>query len=183
MFHWAVKNYPDLENKKYPDHQNKNYPDLQNKKYLDLEKKKYPDLKKFFYSDLQNKNYPDLENKKHPDLENKKYPDLEMKNIQNLENKKHPDLEIKNFQNLENKKYLFEQPFRLHPSICQGRYITEPQLFYLYMSHIMIKPVFAICKQQRHRSVCASVQSDQRFVVHCLDSIIPWLALAKISRL
>ena len=28
------------------------------------------------------------------------------------------------------------------------------------MSHIMRKPVFAICKQQRRRSACASAQSD-----------------------
>ena len=30
------------------------------------------------------------------------------------------------------------------------------------MSHVMRKPVFAICEQQRHRSPCASAQSDQR---------------------
>ena len=30
------------------------------------------------------------------------------------------------------------------------------------MSHVMRKPVFAICEQQRRRSVCASAQSDQR---------------------
>ena len=32
---------------------------------------------------------------------------------------------------------------------------------YIYMSHIMRKPVFAICEQQRRRSDCASAQSDQ----------------------
>ena len=31
-----------------------------------------------------------------------------------------------------------------------------------YMSRVMRKPVFAICEQQRRRSACASVQSDQR---------------------
>ena len=41
-----------------------------------------------------------------------------------------------------------------------------------YVSHIMRKPFFAICEQQRLRSACASVQSDQQFVVRCLDSII-----------
>ena len=30
------------------------------------------------------------------------------------------------------------------------------------MSLIMRKPVYAICEQQRHRSACASAQSDQR---------------------
>ena len=29
-----------------------------------------------------------------------------------------------------------------------------------HMSHAMRKPAFAICEQQRHRSACASVQSD-----------------------
>ena len=29
------------------------------------------------------------------------------------------------------------------------------------MSHVMRKPVYAVCKQQRHRSACASAQSDQ----------------------
>ena len=30
-----------------------------------------------------------------------------------------------------------------------------------YMSHVMRKPVYAICEQQRRRSACASPQSDQ----------------------
>ena len=30
------------------------------------------------------------------------------------------------------------------------------------MSHIMRKPVYSICEQQRRRSACASAQSDQR---------------------
>ena len=46
----------------------------------------------------------------------------------------------------------------------------------------MTKPAFAICEQQRLRSACASAQSDQHFVVPCLDSIIPLLAIAEISR-
>ena len=33
----------------------------------------------------------------------------------------------------------------------------------MYMSHIMRKPVYAICKQQRCRSACATMQPDQRF--------------------
>ena len=31
------------------------------------------------------------------------------------------------------------------------------------MSHVMRKPTFAICEQQRRRSACASAQSDQLF--------------------
>ena len=37
-----------------------------------------------------------------------------------------------------------------------------------YMSHIVRKSVYAICKQQRRRSVCASVQSDK-----CLSCSLP----------
>ena len=33
--------------------------------------------------------------------------------------------------------------------------------YYPYMSHIMRKPVYAICEQQSHKSACTSVQSDQ----------------------
>ena len=32
----------------------------------------------------------------------------------------------------------------------------------------MRKPVYAICEQQRCRSVCASAQFDQHLVVRCL---------------
>ena len=35
----------------------------------------------------------------------------------------------------------------------------------------MRKPAYAICKQQRRRSACASAQSDQRLCFCCLDSI------------
>ena len=34
--------------------------------------------------------------------------------------------------------------------------------FWFHMSHVMRKLVFAICEQQRRRSACASMQSDQR---------------------
>ena len=37
-----------------------------------------------------------------------------------------------------------------------------------YLSHIMRKPVYAICEQQRRRSACASAQSDQ-----CLCCSLP----------
>ena len=39
-------------------------------------------------------------------------------------------------------------------------------------SHIMRKPVFAICEQQRRRSICTSIQSDQR-LCYSLLSILP----------
>ena len=47
----------------------------------------------------------------------------------------------------------------------------------------MRKPVYAICKQQRRRSACASTQSDSAFVVHCLDSIIALVSISKILSL
>ena len=47
------------------------------------------------------------------------------------------------------------------------------------MSHVMRKPVLAICEQQKCRSACASAS----FVVRYLDSIIPIFAGSKISRL
>ena len=37
-----------------------------------------------------------------------------------------------------------------------------------YMSHVVRKPVYAICEQQRRRSARASVQSDQ-----CLSCSLP----------
>ena len=51
------------------------------------------------------------------------------------------------------------------------------------MSHTMKKTVFAICEQQRRRSACTSMQSNQHLCFCCLDSIIPRLAIARISRL
>ena len=47
----------------------------------------------------------------------------------------------------------------------------------------MRKPVYAICEQQRRRSACAFVQSDQHLVVRCLDSIIPLVSISEISSL
>ena len=34
-------------------------------------------------------------------------------------------------------------------------------LFFSYFSHVMRKPVYATCEQQRRRSACSSAQSDQ----------------------
>ena len=48
------------------------------------------------------------------------------------------------------------------------------------MSHIMRKPDYGICEQQRCRSTCAS---DQHLCFHFLDSIILLLAISEISRL
>ena len=51
------------------------------------------------------------------------------------------------------------------------------------MSHVMRKPVYAICEQQRRRSACASAQSDQHLCFRCLDSIIPLVSISEILSL
>ena len=51
------------------------------------------------------------------------------------------------------------------------------------MGHVMRKPVYTLCEQQRCRSACTSVQSDQHLCCPWPDSIIPILAKSKISRL
>ena len=56
--------------------------------------------------------------------------------------------------------------------VCLKKEFTEDEkchnlmTWLIYLSHIMRKPVYAICKQQRCRSACALVQSDQR--LYCL---------------
>ena len=52
-------------------------------------------------------------------------------------------------------------------------------LYNHYLSHVMRKPVYAICKQQRRRSACASAQSDQR-ICCCIISLV---SISKISSL
>ena len=56
------------------------------------------------------------------------------------------------YQNFE--KYL---PFGFWEAVL----LTYFLLFEDYLSHVMRKPVYAICEQQRHGSACASAQSDQ----------------------
>ena len=52
-----------------------------------------------------------------------------------------------------------------------------------YLSHVMRKPVLAICGQQRRRSACASAQSDQRLCYSLLRRIIPPVSTVKLSSL
>ena len=59
---------------------------------------------------------------------------------------------------------------------------ADLRLCCLHMSHVMRKPVLAICEQQRCRSACASAQSDQHLCCSLL-SIIPLHSKSKISRL
>ena len=52
-------------------------------------------------------------------------------------------------------------------------------LYNHYLSHVMRKHVYAICKQQRFRSACASAQSDQRLCC-CIISLV---SISEISSL
>ena len=54
----------------------------------------------------------------------------------------------------------------LHKTCCWYS-LESPWQYYTnekpqHMSHVMRKPVYAICEQQRHRSACTSAQSDQQ---------------------
>ena len=63
---------------------------------------------------------------------------------------------------------------------CTG---TSLNFVAVNMSLLMRKPVYAICKKQSCRSACASWPSLIRaFVIRCLDTILPLLAIAEISR-
>ena len=52
-------------------------------------------------------------------------------------------------------------------------------LYNHYLSHVMRKPVYAICKQQRRRLACAYAQSDQRLCCW----IISVVSISEISSL
>ena len=45
------------------------------------------------------------------------------------------------------------------------------------------KTCFTICEQQRRRSACVCLQSDQRLYFRCLDSVIPLVSISEISSL
>ena len=49
--------------------------------------------------------------------------------------------------------------------------------------HVMRKPVYAICEQQRRRLAFASAQSDQRLCFRCLDSIMSLVSIVIITYL
>ena len=45
--------------------------------------------------------------------------------------------------------------------VDDGPFNRQLILMLYKMSHVMRKPVYALCEQQRRRSACASMQSDQ----------------------
>ena len=51
------------------------------------------------------------------------------------------------------------------------------------MSHVMRKPVYAICEQQSTDHPAHPRRLISTFVVHCLGNVILILAISKISRL
>ena len=61
--------------------------------------------------------------------------------------------------------------------------MTLAALYYFYdMSHVMTKPAFAICKQKGADQPAHPRSLISAFVFRCLDSIIPLLATAEISK-
>ena len=54
---------------------------------------------------------------------------------------------------------------------------------YNYVSYIMRKPVFAICKQQRCRSACASMQSAPLLFTAYIVWYVYLLCMSKVSKL
>ena len=60
--------------------------------------------------------------------------------------------------------------------------IKREKKWEIKVSHVMRKPVYAICEQQRRRSACTSAQYDQH-VVRYLDNIIPLVSIPEISSL
>ena len=59
---------------------------------------------------------------------------------------------------------------------------SEDRIGQEQMSHLMRKPAYAYANN-KGAEVCASAESDQRLCFRCLESIIPLLAISKISRL
>ena len=53
--------------------------------------------------------------------------------------------------------------------------------FPIYMAWIQENLSSRVCEQQRCKLACASMQSDQRLVIHLLESIISRLAISEIS--
>ena len=66
--------------------------------------------------------------------------------------------------------------FKLNSFVRQWQPLQ--QLGFYNMSHVIGKPVYAICEQQRRRSSPIST-----FVVRCLDSIISLVSISEISSL
>ena len=48
--------------------------------------------------------------------------------------------------------------------VCRPTFDGNYFVTQINMSHVMRKPGYAICEQQRRRLACASVQSDQRLL-------------------
>ena len=66
--------------------------------------------------------------------------------------------------------------------VCTGLSVQKLKIIIIilihkkYMSHVLRKPHFAICEQQRRSLISA-------FVFRCLDSIIPLVSISEISSL
>ena len=56
---------------------------------------------------------------------------------------------------------IYSSSFILHEPAWGKKIFSKNTKGHTCMSHVVRKPVYAICEQQRHRSACASAQSDQ----------------------
>ena len=64
-----------------------------------------------------------------------------------------------NIVSLENENYSHYSVLFLF--FIRYRLLSVCKMPISYLNHVMRKPVYGICEQQRHRSACASAQSDQ----------------------
>ena len=79
------------------------------------------------------------------------------------------------------------QKRRLRPEPCSCSYLRlelPRNIIHIYkLSHVMRKPVYAICEQQRLRSAWASAQYDQHLCFRCIYSLISEVSTAELSSL
>ena len=54
-----------------------------------------------------------------------------------------------------------DQAGQTKEQLDQINFVFFKTISFLKLSHVMRKPVYAICEQQRRRSACAFAQSDQ----------------------
>ena len=69
---------------------------------------------------------------------------------------------------------------KMHAHLSPKREQTPVTTMPYKMSHVMRKPVFAICEQQRRRSAAHPCSLISVFIVCCLDSLIPLVSISKM---
>ena len=107
------------------------------------------------------------------------------------EEKMFENVDIRHTYGRQRPTYPISSTLSLRQNILFQMHLLKVLCLYFQISHVMTKPVFAKCEQQRRRSACAETARMlahprsliSAFVVHCLASIIPILAISKVSRL